>query len=61
MPPILLALKFKALEGAAVVTMVGISKFYQKIMTTFFILDTVKLHVLTCLVYKHIQAFSDCL
>ena len=36
MPPILLALKFKALEGAAVVTMAGILKFCPKIMTLFF-------------------------
>ena len=36
MPPVLLALKFKALEGAAVVTMVGILKFCPKIIITFF-------------------------
>ena len=36
MPPMLLALKFKALEGAAVVTMVRISKYFPKIMTSFF-------------------------
>ena len=47
MPPILLALKFKALEGAAVVTMAGILKFCPKIMKPFFIVDTVKLRVLT--------------